>query len=203
MAIYAVRTQYTGFPGDPGFSTMYFVGTNESETDSSQIKAEAAHGLVAGFMADVFGVDRVVGDGLTFQVLSDVIARNRIDGAGLTQFSVTPVSGGSSGSLDNLPSANGMAITWRTGVFGPKGRGRTFLPPGSEAQNLAGTPTTTLLTNGLAHANALIAAAEASLEVNFVVWHRPTVNLPLSGSIGTVGSASITDQWAILKSRRD
>lgn len=203
MGLYQVRVQYGGFPGSPGFSTFHFGGSNETVTQSSSVKAAAAHDLVADFMTALFGTAPTVGDGTTFSVLSDVVVRNETNGQGLTQFTVTPVGGTAPGTAETLPSANCLVYTWRTATFGPRGRGRTFLAPGDELQNIGGTPDSTTLSDAITRANAFIAAAAANIEVEFVVWHRPTAPLPTSGFATSVDSVSITDQWAILKSRRD
>lgn len=203
MAIYAVQFRYGGFTGAPGFSTLHFIGSNETASAHSDTKAQAAHDLATTFLTNLFGASAAVGADLDGDIEADIIARDYTTGAGLALYSGTPAGVHSAGTSETLPSANCLVITWRSIVFGPRGRGRTFLAPGDETQSVDGTPSATVVANAKTHADALIAAAVSDPEVELGVWHRPTPSLPSSGSVAAVVQASVTSQWALLRSRRD
>lgn len=203
MAIYAVTARYEGFTGAPGFSTLHFIGSNETATQHADAKAQAAHSLASDFFTACFGTSLAVGADLSVTIEGDIIARDYTTGAGLALYNATPVSAASAGTTQTLPSANCLVVTWRSIVFGPRGRGRTFLAPGDENQNNDGTPLGSVVANAVTHAEALIAASIANVEVELGVWHRPTPDLPTSGSVAAVTQATVSSQWAILRSRRD
>lgn len=200
MAIYEVRIRWVGWLGAPGFNTLYFLGVGEGDGDAVSTKANAANTLAGGFATDVQTAGVKVG--IDFSTESEVVARRPDTGAGIQIFNVTPVTGAGTGTQELMPTPVSGVVNWRTNVFGPRGRGRTFLPPTNEAQNTTdGVPSSAYLTAIQTAADNLIAASDASTDVTFVVWHRPV--LGAGGSTGTVQSANVKSTWGVLRSRRD
>jgi hypothetical protein len=138
---------------------------------------------------------------LTFQVEPLVYTLDPATGAPslATATTNTPDVGGT--SFEILPIASQGLVQWQTGVFlgNRQVRGRTFLPGCTESLSTLGKPTAAWIATVGTAAATLIAAANADL----VIWHRPTPAAPSGGSMVQVASGTLSDQWAVLTSRRD
>jgi hypothetical protein len=115
-----------------------------------------------------------------------------------------------SGGTDGFPPANAIAVTYRTGgiVAGKHVRGRTFLSPlGSGLQDSDGTPDAAAL--ALAELFATTWQGPGT-SVRGVIWSRPKTvpnSDPLAyvrfGSNHDITANYVSDQFAVLRSRRD
>jgi hypothetical protein len=101
-------------------------------------------------------------------------------------------------TTDDLPPANCIVVGWRTSVATRSGRGRTFLGPLSrDTLQDNGTPQEDVRSGILAAANALISSSEDSANGALGVWSvKQSVLRDFTG-------AAVTNQFAVLRSRRD
>lgn len=201
-----IRSNWTGFPGAPGYTNMFF-GT----TDPILAGATTQAGLVRTFWDSIkttmpntvtISVDPLV------QVLDDT------DGKVFQEVSVSPAPTAVVGSqTGSYPAAAGGAVTWNTISFhdGKKVRGRTYLVPlYSLSFGTGGTLDDTLLTTIRNAANALVTNSG-----KMVVFSRPRVAKAATridgkdavtaraGSSYPVTSATVRDATVVLRSRRD
>lgn len=190
MALYRVRTGIVGFGGGPFLSTNFF--------DAAAGTATQAADAVRAFWA---GLASLMTTGVLVQVEPEVAQLDTATGALTAILPVTEavVTGTSSG--DPLPAAAQALVRWGTGTFlnGRQLKGRTFIPTLTELANTNTRVNAAALSTIATQAQNLMTAANTDL----VVWHRPTVALPSSGSFGLVTTHSTWDDWAVLRSRRD
>lgn len=184
MAIDKGVWEWSGFKGAPGYSIFY-------ATPDAGVS-----GLIKSFFDTV--ADMLPG-AVTIQNPSD---GDRIDETtGLLTGVWTGGIGGTTVATGSGSYAGpaGAAITWGTNgiVAGKRVRGRTFLVPlHSTAYMTDGTLLDAVRTNIQTAADTLVTAAAGDL----LVWSRPRVGL--AGSAHPVVSARVTDQVAVLRSRR-
>lgn len=104
---------------------------------------------------------------------------------------------GASGQDQIMPPATAVVVGWRTLSNSRSGRGRTFLGPLDRgAASPDGTPTPAVLANLQDAADTLLAANTVEA-AQFVVW-SPTQQIARP-----FASARVSDQFAVLRSRRD
>jgi hypothetical protein len=148
-------------------------------------------------------------NGVTYRIEDSVANIDQTDGS-LTSVHAVTNEPAKLGLLTGTPMSRATQglIQWKTNSVARNRlvRGRTFIPGPTEDANFPpGVPGGTFLTNALAAANLLLNDATA----NFVIWNRPLMSegedpvLLEPGTTATVTSASIWDQWAVLRSRRD
>lgn len=182
--MFRVRTAWTGWPGAPALSTLYF------EDSGGQLAQDAADAVQAFWTAlsgrimssSSWAIDTAVDEMTTAGVVT-----------GTTAVTGT-LTGSGSAAGHSLPPATQGLIRWRTGFFvgGREIRGRTFVPTPSENDsdfNPASGYITTLNTA----AAALIADADSQL----VVWSKTNT------STAPVNVGQAWTSWAVLRSRRD
>jgi hypothetical protein len=179
-------TLWTGFPGAPGYTVLYW-------NDVTGPNLVALQAFWAGIM------DRLPTN-TTIQVQN---SGDRIDEntgavvgswAGPSQVSLVGTMGGA------YSAPSGAHINWRTSAIinGRRLKGRTFLVPlGGAAYDSDGTLAAATLTDLRANLATFVTAAAADLRV----WHRPVGGA--GGSAGVVTAADIPDKTAVLRSRRD
>ena len=181
--LYRVRSVWTGFPGAPGVTTMYFLDMATC--------LDAVHtfwsAMVGKLPSDVhiqvqnFGdvIDSATGD-LTDSWTADTL---------------TSVAGTAS---DKYAAPVGSCVNWNTEtVVGSRRlKGRTFLVPmGGDVYQTDGSIGGQDLTQIQGYADALISSESSS----FVVWHRGTGS---DGTFGLITSATVPDKAVVLRSRR-
>ena len=182
--IYRVRSVWSGFPGGPGVTTMFF------------LDVATAVASVHTFWTDIS--DRLPLDvHVQVQNVGDIINDETGDMTGAwSAESVTVVNGAS----DNPYAAPvGACINWLTETIAHarRLRGRTFIVPISN-QDFQSDGSL-----GAAPRADILAAAEALIEsqsLSFVVWHRGTGT---DGSNGLITAATVPDKAVVLRSRRD
>lgn len=98
----------------------------------------------------------------------------------------TPSSG------DALPSEVALCISFQAvpvaGQAQARRRGRVFIPWITDAQNTAGRPSTNLLTQYTAQAAELLAASDASVGTDWVVW-SPTADAAVGVANGWIDNS--------------
>jgi len=182
---FRVTTSISGFSGGPYLSQMHF-------SEALGALAQDAADAVKVFWA---AVDNLMANDLTWTVPGEV---EQFDPANGNLTGIVAVTGGTGTGADAtsyLPPANQMLIRWRTGTFvgGREIRGRTFIPGVTEAGTADGVLEASWQSTLLSAANALIADTDSELQI----WS------PTQGATADVASASVWNQLAVLRSRRD
>lgn len=110
----------------------------------------------------------------------------------------TPWSVAGTGTSGVGAAAAMFCVTWRTPLATRSGRGRTFLGPAAySTQQGDGTPTSTALTTVRNAAAALVTASESAAAAGAIVVYSEKL-----GVARDITGSSVTDQYAILTSRR-
>ncbi len=203
MTLMRVKARWTIPGAGTAFSVFHF--GNGPDGDASDQEASNATGATRTFFDAVkaYLPNQVIVDVLTDVEIIDVATGNLVDVRSAA--ALTPVNGGAS-AAGNWVAPAGACITWstdglRTVSSKPRRvRGRTFLVP------LAGVA---YENNGTLTAGALTAlnTAATGLRGNFNnqelgIYGRPGVNASPPGQFYSVIGHRITDQAAILRSRR-
>lgn len=186
MALIRIRTGFTGVPGTPWISNFYFDG----DLADAQNMADTASDFWSDAQLAMSSLIDWTQDGVATQL--DVATGEPTDVA-----SYTPNDGDGSGSGDMLPASTQLLITWRTGVFagGREVRGKTFVPGLVASTNdNDGTIDEGVVTQFAGYADSLVTEPGHS---QIVVWSRK------NGTMQQVTGARITNEWAVLRSRRD
>lgn len=181
--VWRVRTEFVGVQGAPWLSTMLF-GTVNS--------AQQSVNAVGAFWS---AVDAAIATAVTWRTLPDVDEID-VDGNLIGVESTTVQTAGGALAGDRLPHATQALITWRTGAIigGRELKGRTFIPGIGESHNSAdGTLSSGLISILQAAGDALIADVNSA----FTIWS------PTHAQVRLATVASVRDQWAVLRSRRD
>lgn len=112
----------------------------------------------------------------------------------VTGWSVT----GDAPSSSFLPTAAMVCVNWRTSVATRSGRGRTFLGPlSTSSAESNGTPAAAFMTDVRAAAAALVTASQSMAgDGAIAVWSEK------DSVARDIVSSSVTDQYAVLRSRR-
>lgn len=184
-----IRTvsEWTGYPGSPYYTTIYFGGSTEGE-------AIAAANAVTALWATLDGFLHV---GATINVQDDVPQVDPATGQIIQNFVVTTAATVTTVVGEPLPPSNQALVRLRTGdyVAGRELRGRVFIPCQLETGSLNGSLTVGWM-GALDDAFEQLAVT-ASGAGGLVVWS------PTHGVASNVTSISVWDQFAILRSRRD
>lgn len=183
--MFRVRTVFSGTPGAPYLSTMYF-----SEAGGTAQQAATAVETYWG------AVDGQMSNSLNWATEPDVAIVNAANGQVTAATATTPVFGTGSLADAQLPRASQGLVRWLTGIYvgGRQIRGRTFVPGLTETANTTDglvTPATQIAID-LAN-SALVASSNAELQV----WSK---------SLGQSNNTTVGTTWsefAILRSRRD
>ena len=106
---------------------------------------------------------------------------------------------GSNSQAGYGPSAGMACVTWRTELATRSGRGRTFMGPLSftTVQNTDGSLGPSALAAFRAAANALVSSSNTNDNVGAIGVYSPT-----QGIFRDIVGATVTDQVAVLRSRR-
>lgn len=188
MTIYQVRTEFTGTQGGPFLNTLYF-GT----VGGTAQQAVTAAGTFWG------AVDADMANNLTWATLAEVDTLNEVTGALLATDVTTPVTGTGADASNQAAFATQGLIRLSTDEIqnGRRVRGRIFVPGMTTANEAEGLLDAAVITSWNTAIAALIADATSTLNV----WHRPVNGA--GGAQATVTGGSTSNQFAILRSRRD
>lgn len=181
MPAWRIRTVFTGVPGTPWMSNMFFDTGTAGD-------ASTAAGAVYDFWN---AVDAYIDANVSWSVDNDVPLFTNPD----TLAGWETVVGGSGAGLSSaemLPRASQVLVQWSTAaVFNNRRvRGRTFVPGLGEGANFDGSVLPALIT-------AVDAAATDLAAAGLVIASRAM------NSFVPVTSAAVWDQFAVLRSRRD
>lgn len=183
-----VTTTWTGVPGAPYYTALYFEGTDEAS-------AAGVHAAVAELWAYFAG--RIRNDLLpTVQPEVDVV--DPATGLVTATFIQTAVPVPMSGVDTRQPLVIQGLVRLRTGLYlgGREVRGKVFIPGSMDPDDNQGVPAATYIQRLNEGFSALIADT-AALAAPLLVWS------PTKGATGVVTAPSAWNQWAILRSRRD
>jgi len=182
--LYRVRSIWSGFPGGPGVSTMFFLDMATAIDAVHTFWAALAPRLPEDVHIQVQNFGDVISD--TTGELVD----------SWTADTVAVVVGS---NTDGYAAPAGACVNWHTDtvVNGKRLRGRTFLVPiGPNAFQTDGSLGPTPIANIQSYADALVASESSS----FVVWHRGSGT---DGTFGLITAAQVPDKVVVLRSRRD
>ena len=186
MALTRVRTVFTGVPGTPWMSNMYF----DVELAEVQLAADA----VEAFWSEVDGY--MVG-GVAWEQEPFVTIINPVNGEPTGVAPVTPGAGTGGASGDMVPRAAQAYIVWNTGVWqaGRQIRGRTYLP---------GFTAGAAASDGSVDPGVVTALATAASNL-LTTPGNPTLHVysRKNGNSVPVDNGAASNQWAVLRSRRD
>lgn len=195
--LYRLNTEWTGFSGAPGTTTLYFNAT------PSPTGVKAFWTAIKAYVPSVVNWT-IKGSG---DIINDV--NGQLTGGWSSGSDLTEVGGGASASYA-APSGIVVRLTTSTIVNGHRVKGRIFIVPINGSFWAAdGTPATANLAAIQTAATALVSAYSGSL----AVWARPfegreaTATKPAiprrDGSTAIVTGATAVDSAAVLRSRRD
>jgi hypothetical protein len=192
--IYRYRMGWSGWPGQPGVTTLFSQNDTTEQVFADQARA---------FMVDALMVSATV-DMLPsgISILGESIVDNidPSDGTLQTAVPITPPAVIAGAATGGYASPSGACVTWLTGAVhaGHRVRGRTyFVPLAQNAFEANGTLTTTFLTNLRNAAAAYVASAASPC-----VWTRPQAGAS-DGAAYLIQASSVQDKAAVLTSRRD
>lgn len=188
-SVYRVRVGWTGLAGTEYLSTFHFAASGPS-LGAAQLAVDQTEVFLTS-MASV-----IVND-LTWESESEVVVIDTTTGFTTAAFATTPFTDTGEGTGDPVPRAAMLMARWQTGVFvgspSRRLRGRTFIPGINEVNNDAGgKPSAALQAQLQAAADAFLGGdPELRIYSRAAATDHPVV------------SASVWDEWAILRSRRD
>lgn len=193
-----VTINWSGLPGGPGYTNLYFTdisgGSNIDQTivDSAVSKTDA---WLAAFRTSI-------PNSITTGVSATVEAVDEASGALQAFYTGTPAAAavGTGGTAYSAPS--GAVISWYTSTVrnSRRIRGRTFMVPLSTTAYEADGSLTAAKIAGWNTATTTLIATGASAELG--VWSRPSGPGATDGDWALVTSFRIPDMAAILTSRR-
>jgi hypothetical protein len=179
-----VRSVWSGFPGAPGVTTMYFTSTDTV--------VENLHAFWAAMSGDLPG-------DVNIQVESSGDILDSATGNLLDTWTSDPVASVACGGGGGYSAASGAVVDWLTTtvVNRKRIRGRTFIvPTNGDNYDVDGTLKGSYLTSLRGYAESFRSSESAS----FYIWHRGTGS---DGSIGLVTASVVPPKVAVLRSRRD
>lgn len=189
--VHEIKAKSTGFPGAPGWTTLYFSNDGAADTTAqfhavflflTAIRAEFPTTWTVQIEAAGRLLDEVTGELIGFTTVPAGDAASMVG-----------TQGASYGS-----GVSGAVIGWSTNTVnrGRKIRGRTFLVPiAAPAWQADGTLLQAAIDIFKAAADALLFST-----AKLVVWSRPVANA--GGKMGPVTASRINDRAAFLSSRR-
>jgi len=196
-----VRLTWTGFPGQPGVSTLYFTDGTVPGGSLRTFLSDCASSLVNGVT-------------ISFPIAGDKIESTTGDIVGAwTAGPTTAVVG--TATVASYAAPTGICVDWLTGsvVNGRRPMGRTFLVPAAPtAYQNNGSISDSVVATIQNAANTFVTA----MGQNFLVWTRPFPGSPEQpgppvipakparlGAASAVVGARVPDKAVVLRSRRD
>jgi hypothetical protein len=184
MALWRVRVDLSGTAGGPGVSTYYFA--------DDVITAQQAADAVGDLWTDPFSAE--MANDVAWQVESEVDGID-LDGTLTAVENVTGASGNGTLTGEPLPWATQYLVRWGTNLIvnGRRLQGKTFVPGPTEDGNDNGVPSSTVISDMNTALNAFV-VANAGI---FGIWSKT------HAAFGVVGSGTLWNEFAVLRSRRD
>jgi len=181
--MWRVTTVFSGVQGAPYYSNHYFPGTTTP-----------AEGVEA---VDEFwdGCASVMVDDCSWTVQGEVVDIDVTSGQPVGFTTVTGANGAGTLTGEMQSPAIQMLVRWTSEqvINGRLLRGRTFIPAIAETMNDGGRPSATAVADVQAAASALI----VDIDSDIGVWSRT------HGAFAVVTNASVWEEYAVLRSRRD
>lgn len=181
-----VRGLWTGVAGSPYYTNLYFAGASQQE----------AQDAATGMQAAINAFRNSLSDDIIFAVQPEVAV---IDPASGNTTAVLTVSGGvTQGSQEGglLPRATQMLVRLATPSYfaGRNVRGHSFVPGFTvQANGADGRPVASYRESVRAGYATLVGGSTPAL----VVYSRK------NGNFAQVTGVAVSDEWAVLRSRRD
>jgi len=196
MEIAQVRVTWDYPHGSPGVSTLHFRKSTSSQW--SELANQTVAFVLAAF--DEFRAFFPTDLEYTVQGEIDILE----DTTGELQYTINGTSVAHSGTDTSgfAPSPAGISVRYLTdGVnSGVRVRGRTYLVPvGNSCVDTDGTPTSGAITAAQAFGDAMVSVGSY---VRQVIYSRKSAKNATGSSYDTT-TASVKDQFAVLRSRRD
>lgn len=202
--MYRIQSVTTGWGGAPGLNTFYFLVDDVNQPDH----VAGANSCLVRVRSFWFGVGPAFPSNWISDSLPAVDILNADNGEIVESLSATPVApvvGTYSGPFGPQVAMICASLNTPGIIDGRRVRGRAFIGPPRNDDDFDGTPKEAdrlAVKNGF---DALVAAAAPAPQL--VVWsRRRPVSLRhptgLGGSAHVVGSSTVKDTYAILRSRR-
>lgn len=194
-----VTINWTGFPGGPGYSNLYFKDISGNGALTQELVNDAVHKVESWIAAWRPRLPTSVTTGISPTVEAVEDSTGELQGF-WTAPTLAPVGGG---GVASFSAPSGACVTWYTSTVrhGRRMRGRTFVVP---------LDTTSYESDGtlIASISTVVNAANAALLLpdgvaNFGIWARPTVKGASDGQWALATAARMNDKPAMLTSRRD
>lgn len=196
--ILRAKINWTGAPGGPGFTNLYF--RDFSEGDVNQAMADGARTRVQTWLTEI----RTTLPSSIFTGLDPVMDVVTVEDGKLEGFFNVAVTAPAAGAVGgSFSAASGGVVSWGTnGVRnGRRIRGRTFIVPiGGTMYDSVGTLSDFALGTFRAASTAMLAPGITGV---LGVWARPSVKGATDGTWTFATTAKVNDKVAILTSRRD
>jgi hypothetical protein len=182
-----VRTVFSGVTGSPYYSNLYFAGSTDGE-------AQVAVTAVDAFWT---GMSEWMCTPMAMLIEGSVPQIDPATGDILQVFSVGDETSAATSTSEAAPLASQILIQWRTGdyIAGRELRGRTFVPYIDIGAINDGVIASGARSSVLSDANTLLSAAAGA--GGLVVWSRT------HGQASAISNASVWNQLAVMRSRRD
>jgi len=180
------RTVWSGFPGAPGYTSLYSRNT-------------AGAPVLSAIRTFWSSVSKYFPTGTTLQVEGTQDLIEETTGALTGQSINTPPAIVTSIGSGGYTGVAGAVVDWSTISFvnSRRVRGRTFLVP---LINSAFDTSGSLLSTAQTDLQTAVSTLVSSISPDFVVWHRPVGGT--GGQGYSVTSGSVPDFSAVLRSRR-
>ena len=207
MGTWRVPATITGWNGGPGVNVWHL------RTGADPGIAGPDHGVQVGLALDALedfyqAIAGAMRGGLTITVGDELV--NVDDGSESPAAAPRTISTGA--ATDAAPSAAMLCVSWKTSLRARRGMGRTFCGPLARITiDSDGSPTAGVMTQFRSAASALVAASTAAQDWSWGIYgqEKPLKTsqfdengLPLKVLRDITGS-SVSDKFAVLRSRRD
>lgn len=189
--VHEIQIQSAGFPGQPGFTNLYFATTIGADRDSQFMAVKACLNQWAHVFPTIWG-GTIASSGRVMEASTGILAEYSTAPSGAVGVS----SGGASDGFG--AGVAGLVVSWGTGTVnrGRLVRGKSFLVPIANNQyDNDGTLVAGAINYAQNGAQGLIDAA-----VGFGIWSRPRSGE--GGVLAPVLTRHVTDKAAFLSSRR-
>lgn len=194
-----VTINWTGFPGGPGYTNLYF----RDFTGSGNIDQAVVDGAVTKTDAFLAAVRPLIPTTVTVGVAPTIEEIEETDGSLVGFWTGTPAAAAVGSGGTSYVGPAGACISWYTNVVrnSRRIRGRTFIVPASTGTfDTDGTITSTRMGNLNTAATGIIDPTGTG---DLGVWSRPSAPGATDGVWAVAASYRVQDKAAVLTSRRD
>lgn len=184
VAMYRVRTVFTGVAGTPWYSNHYFAV--DGTTPAAAISA--VNGLWGGLVGYIRNEVNITVEG-------EVLTMDSVTGQATGAANLANVTFPGTSTLSALPPATQGLLKWSTSSFqnGRQVGGKTYVPGITQGASNEGDPTTFFVSAMQAAGEAFISYADS----NPVVWSKTNGTAPL------INGVTGWTKFGVMRSRRD